>query len=58
MFIIGSELCLLRFEMLYELRKYQKQDNRKLSLKEMIKTVKKVLHNFLLAEIVKYCKHC
>jgi hypothetical protein len=25
MFIIGSELCLLRFEMLYELRKYQKQ---------------------------------
>jgi hypothetical protein len=25
MFIIGSELCLLRFEMLYELRKYQKR---------------------------------
>ena len=29
MFIIWSELFLLRFEMLYELRKYQKQHYRK-----------------------------
>jgi hypothetical protein len=45
MFIIGSELCLLRFEMLYELRKYQKQHYRKKQTK--FGNTKLVIINFI-----------